>query len=390
MKFKRIFVLVLDSLGVGEAQDAADYQDEGANTLKHIIDNYDMFTPNLDKLGFRKLLTLEDMDEVEAYYTIAKPINKGKDSLSGHYEIVGIENKVPFKIFNETGFPIELIDKIEQITGKRIIGNKVSHGEDIINELGDRHMEYGSLILYTSADSTLQVAAHEDIVPVNKLHTYCEKIRKITLDDKNRVARVIARPFTGKSGKYRFVNSDRKDFSVKPPKKSILNSLNDNQYSVISIGKIADLFDGEGITKTIKSSKTNIDTINKLTDIMEKNFTGLCFTNLSDFDSLYGHNRDTEGYGKAIEEFDVEIPMILNKLNNDDLLIITADHGSDTTFPGNAHTRENVPVIIYGRNFKEPKKLEPLETLADIGATIADNFEVEMPEIGTSFLDKLL
>ena len=389
MKFKRIFVLILDSLGVGEAQDADKYGDKGSNTLKHIMENYDLYIPNLEKLGFLNTLTLEDKDEVDAYFTMAKPTNVGKDSLTGHYEIVGVKNEVAFRIFSESGFPISLIDKIEQATGKRVIGNKVCRGEDIINELGDRHMNYGSLIVYTSNDSTLQVAAHEDIVPISKLHNYCEKIRKITMDEDLKIARVIARPFNGKSGKYKFINSDRVDYSVKPPTKSILNSLEEKDLSVISIGKIASIFDGEGITKVIKGSKNNIDTINKLTDIMEKNFTGLCLTNLNDFDSLYGHYRDVEGYGRAIEELDVEIPMILNKLNNNDLLIITADHGNDPTFAGSAHTRENVPVIIYGRNFKEPKKLEPFESMADIGATIAENFEIEPPIIGKSFLDQL-
>ena len=209
------------------------------------------------------------------------------------------------------------------------------------------------------------------------------------MDEDLQIARVIARPFNGKSGKYKFINSDRVDYAVKPPAKSILNCLEERDLSVISIGKIASIFDGEGITKVIKGSKNNIDTINKLTDIMEKNFTGLCLANLSDFDTLYGHNRDIEGYGRAIEELDVEVPMILNKLNNDDLFIITADHGNDPTFSGNAHTRENVPVIIYGRNFKEPKKLEPFESMADIAATIAENFEIEAPVIGTSFLELL-
>lgn len=388
MKFKRIFVLILDSLGVGEAIDANNYGDNGANTLKHIMENYDLFIPNLEKLGFLNTLTMDDKENVDAYYTIARPTNTGKDSLTGHYEIVGIENKVPFKTFSEKAFPIELIDKIEEITKKRVIGNKVINGEQIINELGERHMNYGSLILYTSNDSTLQIAAHEDIVSVSKLHTYCEKIRKITLNDDWKVARVIARPFNGKPGKFKFTN-DRKDFAVKPPQKSILNELKDKEYGVIAIGKISDVFDGEGITKTIKGAKNNIDTINKLTDIMSKNFTGVCLTNLNDFDALYGHNRDLEGYGKAIEELDVEIPMILNKLNNDDLLIITADHGNDPSFNGNAHTRENVPVILFGRNFKTPGRLEPLQTMADIGATIAENFELEKPSIGTSFLDKL-
>lgn len=386
--FKRIFLIVLDSLGVGEALDANVYNDEGANTLKHIIDNYDLFIPNLEKLGFINTINMSDKEDVDAYYTIAKPTNVGKDSLTGHYEIMGIRSTTPFKLFTEKAFPRELLEKIEEVTGKRVIGNKVINGEKIINELGERHLSYGSLIIYTSNDSTLQVAAHEDVVPIPKLYQYCEKIRKITLDDEYKVARVIARPFTGKPGKFKFTQ-DRCDYAVKPPKRSVLNSLKDNEYSVISIGKINDIFDGEGITKIVKSSNNNMDTLTKLTDIMSKKFTGLCFINLNDFDALYGHNRDIEGYAKAIEELDVEIPLILNKLENDDLLIITADHGNDPTFTGNSHTRENVPVIIFGRRFKEPKKLEPLKTMADIGATIAENFGVEKPEIGESFLDKL-
>ncbi len=388
MNFKRIFLIVLDSLGVGEALDANQYNDNGANTLKHIMDNYDLFIPNLEKLGFVNTINMSDKEDVDAYYTIAKPTNAGKDSLTSHYELMGIRSTTPFKLFSEKAFPRDLLEKIEDATGKRVIGNKVVNGEQIINELGERHLSYGSLIIYTSSDSTLQVAAHEDVVPIPKLYQYCEKIRKITLADEYKVARVIARPFNGKPGKFKFTQ-DRCDYAVKPPKRSVLNSLKDSGYSVISIGKISDIFDGEGITKIVKSSNNNVDTITKLTDIMSKKFNGLCFANLSDFDSLYGHTRDVDGYAKSIEEFDVEIPLILNKLENDDLLIITADHGNDPTFPGNSHTRENVPVIIFGRRFKEPKKLNPLNTMADIGATIADNFEVEKPEIGTSFLDKL-
>lgn len=387
MKFKRIFLMVLDSLGVGEAIDANNYEDEGCNTLGHIKDNYDLFVPNLKKLGFLNTINMDENNDVDAYYTIARPTNMGKDSLSSHYELVGIRNSVPFKSFSEKGFPRELIDMIEAITGRRVIGNKYADGNQMIQELGERQLNYGSLILFTSADSNLQIAAHEDVIPLPKLYQYCEKIRKITMKEEWRVGRVIARPFTGKTGKFKFTN-ERQDYAVKPPKKTVLDFLKEHNYSVIAIGKISEIFDGEGITKTMKAS-TNIDVINKLTDVMEKNFTGLCIANLSDFDSLYGHKRDINGYANAIEELDVEIPMILNKLNNDDLLIITADHGNDPTFKGNDHTRENVPVLIFGRDFKEPKRLDILESMADVGASIADNFDVETPEIGTSFLDKL-
>ena len=352
------------------------------------MDNYDIFIPNLKKLVFINTINMNDNNDVDAYYTIARPTNVGKDSLTSHYELLGIRSITPFKTFTERAFPRELLEQIEKVTGKRVIGNKVVSGDTIINELGERHLSYGSLIIYTSSDSTLQVAAHEDIIPIPKLYSYCEKIRKITLSDEWRIARVIARPFTGKPGKFKFT-ADRCDYAIKPPKKSVMDYLKDNDYSVISIGKISDIFDEQGITKIVKSSFNNMDTLNKLTDIMNKKFTGLCVANLSDFDALYGHNRDVEGYAKAIEEFDVEVPMILNKLENDDLLIITADHGNDPTFSGNAHTRENVPVIVFSRQFKDPQKMDILNSMADIAATISENFNVEKPEIGTSFLNKL-
>lgn len=387
MKFKRIFLVILDSLGVGEALDANNYNDCGANTLGHIKANYDLFVPNLQKLGFLNTLNMDENDNVEAYYTIARPTNPGKDTLTGHYELLGVRNLVPFKNFSENGLPRDLLESIELATRRRVIGNRNADGLEIINELGERHMEYGALILYTSNGSNLCVAAHEDVIPVAKLYEYAEKIRRITQSEEFKVGRVIARVFTGTPGKFKFTN-ERRDFSVKPPTKSVLNILSENAYAVISIGKVSDVFDAEGITKKIKA-RDNQEAINKLTDIMGKNFTGLCIANLSDFDSMYGHNRDLDGYAKAIEELDVEIPMILNKLDMDDLLIITADHGCDPSFPGTFHTRENVPVIVYGRNLKYPKKLDILDSMADIGATITANFDLNKPLIGSSFLDKL-
>ena len=387
MKFKRIFVMVLDSLGVGEASDAINFQSKGANTLGHIIEKCDLFIPNLKKIGFLDTLTSVENNNVDAYYTIAKPINMGKDSLNGHYEIVGLKNEQPFHSFNK-GFPYDIVADIESITGRKVIGNTCSQDGSIIQELGERQYNYGSLIVYTSADSDLQVAAHEDCIPIATLHEYCEKIRNITLMKNYRIARIIARPFNGVAGKYKFINSGRKDFAIKPPKRTILDELIEKDYNVIGIGKINDIFDGQGINKMIKALDNN-EAINKLTDIIDKDFTGLCMVNLSDFDSLYGHKRDVEGYSQAIEELDVDIPILLNKLEVDDLFIITADHGNDPTFEGNDHTRENLPVIFYSRNFKKPRRLPPFETLADIGATIADNFEIEPPEIGKSILDEL-
>lgn len=387
MKFKRVFLMVLDSLGVGETTDAVNFSDNGANTLGHINEKCDLFIPNLKKIGFLDTLNMNENDNVDAYYTIAKPINAGKDTLNGHYEMMGIKNNIPFKTFNN-GFTYDILSGIEQVTGRSVIGNKCCNDDSIIQELGDRQISYGSLIIYTSADSDLQVAAHEDCIPIATLYQYCEKIRALTLKEDWRVGRVIARPFTGSSSKYKFINSGRRDYAVKPPKKSVLDSLLENSYNVIGIGKINDIFDGQGINKNIKASN-NSEAINKFIDIMDKKFTGLCMVNLADFDSLYGHTRDVEGYARAIEELDVDIPIILNKLELDDLLIITADHGNDPTFKGNDHTRENVPVILYSRNFKKPKRLNVFETFADIGATIADNFSVEMPEIGTSILNDL-
>lgn len=387
MKFKRIFLIVLDSLGVGETADAINFGDNGANTLGHVNEQCDLFVPNLKKIGFLDTINMNENPNTEAYYTIAKPINAGKDTLNGHYEMVGIKHDVPFKTFNN-GFPYDILVGIEQVTGRRVVGNKCCIDDAIIQELGERQVSYGSLIIYTSADSDLQVAAHEDCIPINTLHQYCERIRELTLKDEWRVGRVIARPFTGTPGKYKFIHSCRKDYSLKPPKKSILNDLVKESYNVIGIGKINDIFDSNSVNKSIKASN-NQEAINKLTDIMDKKFTGLCMVNLSDFDSLYGHTRDVEGYARAIEELDVDIPIIINKLELDDLLIITADHGNDPTFKGKDHTRENVPVIMYSRNFKEPKRLKQFETLANIGATIAENFQIPKPEIGESILEEL-
>ena len=387
MKFKRVFLLILDSLGVGEATDAVDFKDSGANTLGHINEQFDLFIPNLKKIGFLDTLTMSENPNTEAYYTIAKPINAGKDSLNGHYEIVGIKNDFAFKTFNQ-GFTYDVLSGIEEVTGRSVIGNKCCNNDSILQELGERQFNYGSLIVYTSADSDLQVAAHEDCIPVATLHEYCERIRELSLKNDWRIARIIARPFNGNPGKYKFLNSARKDYAIKPPKKTILDDLSANSYNVIGIGKINDIFDGQGINKMIKAS-SNAEAINKLIDIIDKNFTGLCIANLCDFDSLYGHTRDAEGYATAIEELDVDLSIIINKLDLDDLLIITADHGNDPTFPGNDHTRENVPVIIYSRNFKNPKRLKPFDTFANIGATIADNFDLDKPEIGESVLDEL-
>lgn len=388
MNFNRIFVIVLDSLGVGEAKDSFQYNSVGASTLGHINDKHPLFVPNLKKIGFLNLLNMTDDDETEAYYTICHPTNKGVDSLSGHYEIVGVKNDEEFQVF-PNAFEIDLLKEISKITGRRIIGNVCCTDDTIIKQLGDAERNYESLIVYTSGDSNLQVAAHEDSIPVNQLYQYAERIRALTANKEDlNISRIIARPFTGTSEKnYHFVNSAKKEYTIKPNNKTILDILDENKFSVIGIGKINDIFE-QGINKRIKAISNN-ETVNKLLDIMDKDFKGLCLANLSDFDEVYAHNRDTEGYAKAIEELDVDIPMIINKLNLDDLLIITADHGCDPTLEGSGHTREKVPLILYSRNFKEPKRLEERSTIADIAATITDNFKLDSPEIGTSLLEEL-
>ena len=388
MKFKRVFLIVLDSLGAGEALDASNYGDVGACTLGHINQSCELFVPNLKKLGFLNTINMSANDDTEAYYTIARPTNKGKDTLCGHYEIMGVRCSYAFPTFPD-GFPSELIEELEARTGRKVIGNVRASGTEIIKELGERQLETGELIVYTSADSVLQIAAHEGVIPLQELYSICENAREIASSkDEWRVGRIIARPFKGKSIGDFVRTSNRRDFTQDPPSKSILEKLEENKLSVISIGKIYDIFNGKGITKKVRSAN-NKDGVDKLLDIMDKKFKGICFANLNDFDTLYGHRRDVKGYARAIEELDVEIPMILNKLNNDDLLIITADHGNDPTFKGTDHTRENTPVIIYSRIFNEPKMLPIMNTFADIGATIADNFDVDMPMIGTSYLDKL-
>lgn len=388
MSFNRIFVLILDSLGVGEAKDSFKYDSVGASTLGHINEKYPLFVPNLKKIGFMNLINMTDDSETEAYYTICHPINKGVDSLSGHYEIVGVKNNEEFQIF-PNAFDVELLKEISKITGRRIIGNVCCNNDSIIKQLGNAERNYESLIVYTSGDSNLQVAAHEDSIPIQQLYQYCERIRALTANKEDlNISRIIARPFTGTNeNNYRFINSSKKEYTIKPNNKTILDILDENKLSVIGIGKINDIFE-QGINKRIKAISNN-ETINKLLDIMDKDFKGLCMANLSDFDEVYGHNRDVEGYAKAIEELDVNIPIIINKLNIDDLLIITADHGCDPTKEGSGHTREKVPLILYSRNFKEPRRLEERTTIADIAATITDNFKLDEPEIGTSLLEEL-
>jgi phosphopentomutase len=386
MKYKRIFLIVLDSLGVGEALDADDFHDKGSNTLGHVQDNTNLFIPNLKKMGLLNTLVMNN-SEAEAYYTIARPRNKGKDCLTAHYELMGIAPTIGLDVFDYGPFPRNLLERIASTLQKPIIGNIVSDATSAIEKLYKRQLETKSLIIYTTGDSNLEVAAEETIIPLNDLYEYCEKIRKITEQEGWRVSTVTARPYIVKNNTVIF-SDDQRRFTLSPTNKSVLESLKEANLQTISIGKVSDIFNGVGIAKTIKSM-SNVEGINKLLDIMDKNFEGLCFANLCDFDTFGGHARNIDKYKEALEEFDVQVPLILNKLEVDDLLIITADHGCDPTMEHFNHTRENVPVLIYSRSMLESGQLNILDTLGDIGATIADNFNVEKPWLGTSFLDKL-
>jgi len=383
--FKRIFLIVMDSVGIGEAKDADKFDDLNTNTVLNIIKKTNVELPNLDKLGLHNLLYHDNLETI-SYYTRGNEISNGKDTLTGHLEMMGVITKKPFKTFLETGFPKELIDELEEKTGRKVIGNIAASGTEIIKELGEEHMKTGALIVYTSADSVLQIAAHEEVVPLEELHKICEIARQITLKEEWKVGRIIARPFVGEVGNFTRT-SNRHDYALDPASKTTLNYLSEEGYDVISIGKIADVFNNSGITESIKT-KDNMDGIEKIREAIKKDFKGLCFANLNDFDSKYGHRRDVEGYSNALKELDDNIPSIIDNLRFDDLLIMTADHGNDPTYKGTDHTRETIPVLIYSKKFSETGYINELETFSDIGATISDNFNVEIP-YGKSFLKNL-
>jgi len=391
VKFKRITIIVLDSVGIGELPDAFEYGDEGANTLKHIAENIDNFSlPNLENFGLGNIDNLPGIprnDRNTASYGKMMEQSVGKDTLTGHWEIMGLKTDTPFNTFPE-GFPKELINELEEQTGRKVIGNKVASGTEIINELGEEHLRTGALIIYTSADSVLQIAAHEEVIPVEELYKICEIARTITLQDKFLVGRVIARPFLGEPKQF-FRTANRKDYAIKPFAQTVMNYLTNAGYDSIAIGKIHDIFSDEGITKSIKT-ESNLDGINKTIEVLNSDFTGLLFVNLVDFDSKYGHRRDVIGYGKALQEFDSKVPNIVETLSIDDLLIITADHGNDPTFKGTDHTREYVPLLVYSPKIRNPKNLGIRSTFADIGATIVENFSLKSTGIGNSFLKEIL
>lgn len=386
-KFNRIHLIVLDSVGIGEAPDAEQFGDRGANTLGHIAEEMNgLKMPNMGRLGLSNIKELKGIpieQQPAGFYGKMQEASVGKDTMTGHWEIMGLNIDKPFKVYPD-GFPKELIDELEKRTGRKVIGNKPASGTEIIQELGQEHMDTGAIIVYTSADPVLQIAAHEGVIPIEEQYRICEIAREITLKPEFLVGRVIARPFVGEPGNF-IRTTNRHDYALKPFGRTVMNEMKDAGYAVIAVGKISDIFNGEGVTEAVRTS-SNMDGVDKLIDVMKSDFEGMSFTNLVDFDALYGHRRDPIGYGNALQDFDARLPEIIGALKKDDLLIITADHGNDPVHSGTDHTREFVPLLVYSPSFTSGGALPLRETFSDIGATIAENFNVRMPEFGKSFL----
>ena len=393
-EYKRVFVIVIDSLGIGAMPDGEKFGDVGVNTLGHISESVENFRiPTLQKLGMANLTPLRQVpavDEPLGYQAALRERSNGKDTMTGHWEIMGIETKKPFKTFTEHGFPKELIEELEKRTGHKVIGNKSASGTEIIDELGEEEIATGHMIVYTSADSVLQICGNEETFGLEELYRCCEIARELTMKEEWRVGRVIARPYIGKKKGEFERTSNRHDYALKPPMKTALDVLKDHGLDVISVGKIKDIFDGEGITEAYKS-KSSVHGMEQTIELADKDFQGLCFVNLVDFDAKWGHRRNPAGYAKELEMFDEKLEVLLEKLREDDLLIITADHGNDPTYTGTDHTREKVPFLAYGKAMEGNGMLPEQDTFAVIGATIVDNFGLHMPEntIGTSLLSYL-
>ena len=394
-KYKRIFTVVLDSVGIGAAGDAEAFGDAGADTLGHISQQVPgMKIPHLQSLGIANVHRLPHVRAAEntlGYYARLREASNGKDTMTGHWEMMGLHITTPFKTFTETGFPKELIDELSRRTGRVIIGNKSASGTAILDELGEEEIATGHMIVYTSADSVLQICGNEETFGLEELYRCCEIARELTMRDEWKVGRVIARPYVGrKKGEFRRT-SNRHDYALKPYGATALNALKEAGYDVISVGKIADIFDSEGITESNKS-KSSVHGMEQTIELAGRDFTGLCFVNLVDFDAQWGHRRNVQGYAEELERFDVRLGQLLPLLRDDDLLILTADHGNDPTFRGTDHTREDVPFLAYSPSMQGHGALSDCDTFAVIGATIADNFGVAMPEgtIGTSLLDCLV
>jgi len=391
--YKRIFIIVMDSLGIGPMEDAAEYGDTGADTLGHIVERVpDIKMPNLRKLGMANIRSLAGMEPEQnpiGRYTRLREVSNGKDTMTGHWEMMGLRTVKPFQTFTETGFPEELIQELEKRFGRPIVGNKSSSGRVILDEFGHEE-DKGAVIVYTSADSVMQICGNEETMGVPKLYEYCEIARELTMKEEWKVGRIIARPYIRKADGTYERTANRHDYALKPFGKTVLNSLQEAGYDVISVGKIFDIFVGEGLTESNKS-KSSVHGMEQTIEIARRDFNGLCFTNLVDFDSEWGHRRNPEGYALEIEKFDVKLGELMPLLKEDDLLIITADHGNDPTYTGTDHTREKVPFLAWSPSMENGGKLPEQETFAVIGATVAKNFGIEMPEgtIGTSILEML-
>lgn len=394
MKKGRVFVVVIDSLGVGYEEHSKEYGDEGANTLGHMFEatNGIYKIPNLQKMGLCNLTEVKGNPRIEntnAYYLKLKESSVGKDTMTGHWEIMGVLTTQPAVTFTDTGFPKELIDELERQTGYKTIGNYSASGTEIIKELGERQLKTKELIIYTSADSVLQIAAHEELFGLDEIYRICHIAREICSSKPEwKVGRVIARPYIGTCADDFTRTSNRHDYALDPTDKTVLDDLKAHGYEVISIGKINDIFNTKGITKAIKSP-SSVEGMKQTIDVAKEEFDGICFTNLVDFDAKWGHRRNPEGYAKELVAFDELLPQLLDNLNEDDLLFITADHGNDPTWKGTDHTREMIPVLIYSKSFIEPKDLGVQNSFACIGSTIAEMFEVEKPKIGKSLLNEL-
>ena len=393
-KYNRVFVLVIDSLGIGQDDTSKNYGDINVDTLLHISESVDSFKiPNLQKLGLANLHPIKHVDKIEhplGYQMKLKEASIGKDTMTGHWEMMGLEIKTPFQTFTDTGFPKELIEALEKETGHRVIGNKAASGTEILDELAEEEIKTGAMIVYTSSDSVLQICGNEETFGLDELYRCCKIARELTMKPEWKVGRVIARPYVGKKkGEFKRT-ANRHDYALKPYGKTAMDALKEAGFDVISIGKIRDIFDGEGITQAIRS-KSSVQGMEQTIECLDQDFTGLCFTNLVDFDALWGHRRNPQGYAEELEKFDVLLGQFLEKMKEDDLVIVTADHGNDPTFKGTDHTKERVPFLAYSPSMKTSGKIDDQNCFAVIGATIADNFGAAMPKgtIGTSILEQL-
>lgn len=393
-RYRRVFLIVVDSLGVGGAKDAADYGDSGSDTLGHISERVEEFSiPNLQKLGMANLHPLRQVEPSKrpaGYYGRMNERSRGKDTMTGHWELMGLKTEKPFITFTETGFPPELIEELEKRTGHKVIGNKSASGTEILNELAEEEIATGHMIVYTSADSVLQICGNEETFDLAELYRCCEIARELTMRDEWKVGRVIARPYVGKKrGEFKRT-SNRHDYAVPPFGKTVLDALKEKGLDVISVGKINDIFSGCGITEAFHSD-SSVHGMEQTIEQAKRDFHGLCFVNLVDFDALWGHRRNPQGYAEELERFDKKLGELLELLGDGDLLLITADHGNDPTYKGTDHTREQVPLLAYSRSMKGYGELPATDTFAAVGATIADNFQCRMPEgtIGESILGEM-